>query len=372
MYEVPIMETNKTFMLRVGIFITIGLIILVWFSLKAESPTKVKGGYELFTRFEQVKGIESGTMVTMSGVEIGKVDKISFDDTSDLVHVGISVKGDIKIRKDSIATINIKSLLGQNIINIKPGTKTAGVLQPGEEIKSKESYDMDKIIEVVGDLGDNAKELVKNFNENQNGLMNKISDVIDENRDNLKATTKSFAEVGPKLNSVLSDVQDVVSDIKGGKGTIGKLVTDDSVYEDFSKVSKNLAEISDKVKSGEGSLGKFINDDSIHNSATETMELVKGAAKEIKSFLNNNQQGVTDVIDALKQSAPKIQKASENLAEITNKVNNGEGTLGKLVNDPTLYNDAKEAVTQIKQTFQENEEQTVMRTFLGIVFGSMM
>lgn len=366
------METNKTLMLRVGIFITIGLILLVWFSLKTEAPTKIKGGYQLFTRFEQVKGIEIGSMVTMSGVDIGRVEKIFFDSEANMVRVDLSVRGDVKIRKDSIAGIYMKSLLGQNLINIHPGDKEGGFLNPGDEIKSKPTIDMDRIIEIVSDFGKNANELMTNLNENQKGLIDRISSVIDENRDNIKQTTASFAEVGPKLNTVVSDLQEIIAGVKNGEGTIGKLVKDDQIYEKFSSFSTDLADISKKVNSGEGTLGKLLVDDSLHKSASESLDIVRDAAKEIKSFLSNNQKGISEVVDSLKESVPNIKKASEQLYEITDKVNSGKGTLGKLINDPTLYNEAKDAINQIKQTFQENEEQAVMRTFLGIVFGSMM
>ncbi|HQH12470.1 MAG TPA: hypothetical protein PLS31_08595, partial [Candidatus Sumerlaeota bacterium] len=58
--------------------------------------------------------------------------------------------------------------------------------------------------------------------------------------------------------------------------------------------------------------------------------------------------------------------------KISQKVNEGNGTLGKLVNDPSLFDNANTAVTQIKAQFEEAEEQSVVRTFLSIVLGPVM
>ena len=69
---------------------------------------------------------------------------------------------------------------------------------------------------------------------------------------------------------------------------------------------------------------------------------------------------------------PKIGEAAENFLEVSRKVNTGEGTIAKLVNDPELYDDLRRTVGQIRKTFEEGEEQSVLRTFLGVFFGSMI
>jgi len=366
------METNKTIMLRVGIFVTLGLILLVWFSLKSEEPAKVKGGYPLFIRFEEIKGIEEGTVVTMSGVDVGRVDKIKFESESGKVRVDLTIQRSIKIRKDSIGGIYLKSLLGQNIINITPGKQKDVFLKPGDEVVSKETVDLDHIIETIGGLGDKAENLIENLNENQSDLLKKVSSVIDENKDNLKTTTESFAKVAPKFESMVNSFDDMLTNLKKGEGSLGKMLTDDSMYNKFSDVGDNLDEIAKKINSGEGTLGKLLSDDSLHKKAEDSLTNVKDAAEEIRTFLTENKQSLKEFVDAIKEVPPKIKEASDNLADITKKINEGQGTLGKLVNDPKLYDDTRDAINQMKQTFQESEEQAVMRTFLGIVFGSMM
>ena len=59
-------------------------------------------------------------------------------------------------------------------------------------------------------------------------------------------------------------------------------------------------------------------------------------------------------------------------ADISSQISEGKGTLGKLVNDPELYDEARRAVSQIRKTFEEGEEQSVLRTFVGVFFGSMI
>lgn len=365
------METNKTLMLRVGIFVTLGMILLVWLSLKSESSTRVKNGYLLFTVFEQVRGIEKGSNVTMSGVEVGKVENILFENETGKVRVDLMVNNNVKIRKDSLAGIYMKSLLGQNVINIIPG-KERNYMKAGDEMKTKDTVDLDEIIQTVSDIGNNAKEFLNNLNENQRGLIDKISSVIDENRDNLKQTTDAFAKAAPKIENVVSNLDKIVGNVKKGEGTLGKLINDDSVYMNFQQIGNDLADVSKKINSGEGTLGKLIADDSLHTTAMDSFKIIKEAAQELNQFLTQNQGKLNDVVDSLKETIPNFQKTAENLREVSEKINKGEGTLGKLINDPALYNDAKDALNQVKQTFQENEEQAVMRSFLSIMFGSMM
>ncbi|MFH0792896.1 MAG: hypothetical protein V2A74_02560, partial [bacterium] len=86
----------------------------------------------------------------------------------------------------------------------------------------------------------------------------------------------------------------------------------------------------------------------------------------------DNRAKLTDILDSLSRAIPDFEEAAKSIREVADKVNTGEGTLGKLVNDPSLYNDTKQAVGQIQKTFEENEEQSVMRTFLGVVFGGFI
>ena len=74
----------------------------------------------------------------------------------------------------------------------------------------------------------------------------------------------------------------------------------------------------------------------------------------------------------LRDVAPRLTKTVNNLEEISRKMNEGEGTLGKMVNDDALYDNTKNAVDQIRATFEEAEEQSVLRTVLSLVIGPVM
>ena len=86
--------------------------------------------------------------------------------------------------------------------------------------------------------------------------------------------------------------------------------------------------------------------------------------------LDLRRDGLKKLIDSLQSVGPNIDKAFENLNQVSAKINEGEGTLGKIVNDAALYEDAQRAIRQIEATFETAEEQSVIRTFFSVLLGA--
>ncbi len=119
--------------------------------------------------------------------------------------------------------------------------------------------------------------------------------------------------------------------MKEGKGTIGKLLNDESLYDDAKVALTNLGQLTKKLNADGGTIGKLLNDDTLYNEAT-------GAAT--------------------------------NLNEILEKVNSGQGTLGQLVNDDSLYRDAKDTLLKVDKSIDTLDDLAplgVLGAALGVV-----
>lgn len=118
-----------------------------------------------------------------------------------------------------------------------------------------------------------------------------------------------------------------------------------------SSVADDIKNITEKIRKGEGSLGKFIYDDTLYNDARDVVHDMKTAVYE-RNFFDN------------------MENSMDNLNQIAEKINSGEGTLGKLVNDDTLYVEAKKMIKDVRVTVDDLRETSPIVTFSSIYFGA--
>ena len=104
----------------------------------AHSGRSAASGYTLFARFEHIDGLGVGADVRLAGVKIGSVNQARIDPQNFQAVVALSVRGDIKLPKDSAAIITSESLLGGKYVSLQPGGDET-LLQPGQTITITQS-----------------------------------------------------------------------------------------------------------------------------------------------------------------------------------------------------------------------------------------
>ncbi|MFC1576664.1 MlaD family protein [Candidatus Omnitrophota bacterium] len=186
---------ERVFELKVGIFITVGILILFVMIFSIGDVYLVKKGYHVKVLFNFVSGIKESAPVRLSGVDVGQIDKIElfFDPEEQKTKVRIFawVRDDkIRIERDSEALINTLGLLGEKYLEIFPGKKTDDILKNDDEI--------------VG-------------------------------RDPVPTELLAY-----KLDNLANSVTTVVDRLKDGEGTIGKLLVDEKIYDDLEALVEDV------------------------------------------------------------------------------------------------------------------------------------
>jgi len=181
--------------LKVGIFVFIGLVILITFILFiGDFRTWTLGYNNINFVFRFINGVKIGAPVRFAGVDIGEVKKIDFivgpQDNKTNVQITGWIRKDIKIPRDSNVWVNTLGLLGEKYIEIIPGL-------------------------------DYSKCLVSN-------------DTLDG------ADPIAMHEVGNLVKSIATDIDETVLKIKNSEGTFGRLLDDDTVYKEIEALVKDL------------------------------------------------------------------------------------------------------------------------------------
>jgi len=296
--------------LKVGIFLLIGFLILIYMSLRVSKLERIQGEH-YFALFPTVSGLTKGAPVEVAGVVVGRVEKIELEGKMAKVRFVIS-KG-VVLFEDAKATLRTHGALGDKFIEIDPGTSEKEPLKPGEVILSTYvTPDLDQLFlslqktaQGFADMGEALRELMGE-KETRDALKELVVNLRDSSRefkgflannrarlDNTISNLESFSKgLNPllekassgldKMQSTLSSLEEVSQNIKEGKGTLGKLISDESLYKDLKDTTEEFKLFAERINRGEGTLGKLLSDDKLYTEAEKTLKKVQGAMEGIE------------------------------------------------------------------------------------------
>lgn len=333
--------------LKVGIFVLAGLVFAgVVVFLIGDERRLFSSSVTFKARFHDVQGLKTGAPIRMGGIDIGHVEGVAYgkDPKDATIFVGLDVvKSEAgRIKKDSVAHITTKGLLGDKMVEITMGA-SADALEAGGEVKAEEPTDM---MGRVAGMADDAEAAMKN--------VKRVSErLADEKLQN------DLHEGVAALNAVLGYVAH-------GDGYPHRLLTDKDESERISRTIANLERASgelaatlaevrggvERVKHGPG----FAHDMIYGSGPTKEVEAVGAAASEVAATLKGMREGNGLARDLLYGGKGDGTTAIANVAAITgdvraimHDVRAGKGTLGALLVDPSVYEDMKAVLGNVQR-----------------------
>jgi phospholipid/cholesterol/gamma-HCH transport system substrate-binding protein len=249
--------------------------------------------------FTRVMGLRDGDSVVVRGMPVGKVKALHLN--PDGVHVTASMDSPIEMRRGYKIRIVSTSMLGGQHVDVYQGEEQAESLPPYTVFRGEDPYDL---------MAD-AAELI-------NGVKSGIID----------------GGVVENLRKASIDIQKVVERISAGKGTLGRLLSeDDKLYEDLAATVASARVLTAKLERGEGTLGRLLSgDDQLYQDLAATASSVRA---------------------------------------MTGKLEKGEGALGHLLNDDELYEEIRQLVEEVSSTIDDYRETSPVATFTSIFFGAL-
>ncbi|MDP8230653.1 MAG: MlaD family protein [Candidatus Gorgyraea atricola] len=218
------MFTRSNFELKVGIFIFIGIVILSIIVFSIGNFYSIKRGYTIDIVFSFANGISVGAPVRYAGVEVGEVQDIEvyYDEIeqSPMVKVFVWVSQNTWINEDAKAAINTLGLLGEKYLEIVPGSKDKRLLKKGDTLRGQDPVSTEE-------LARDTKELVAKMEI----MIKSIGEVVgdEEFQSSVKNTVSN-------LEALTADMRDFITKAKEGDGTIGRFMSDDSLYKNMDEM----------------------------------------------------------------------------------------------------------------------------------------
>ncbi len=336
--------------LRVGITVIVASLTLVLLLfLMSGTRGLFSRRITLVSYFDNAAGLRVGAPVRLSGVDIGNVTAIRVVPDSDkkLTPVEIIMKVGTKyafdLRRDSVTSLDTAGVLGETYLDIDSSQAVGPPAQDGDTLLTHIHPDFNEVVSSSQSTLQNMDALLKRadrilaFAESGKGSLGKL--IYDPT-------------LYDQLSQTVRELKTVVDDIAEGKGSLGKLINNNDAYSKFVATLDKMNAVVDDLQAGKGTAGKFLKDPTLYNNANDTIASLKQVSADI-----NAGKGTVGRLMKDEELANKIDTTITKLSAITTQLEAGQGTAGKFLRDDTLYNNANEMLVETRgllKAFREN------------------
>ena len=316
---------------RLGIFVVLAVLAAAVILETVGGFERFAGGRHYFAMFDNVQELKVGDRVKMAGVEVGRVEDIQLTNSHVLVKFKVGRKA--SVRTSSTASIKFTGLMGQNFVALDFGSPNTPIADSGTLLNTTEQPDLNTIMAKLDNVATGVENITTNFTgDTINNLLGPFTDFLKANQVPLTAS--------------IANLQAISTQISQGKGTVGKLIYDQTLYDSALNTVSNLQfatddikltltdarKVVDQINAGQGTMGKLVKDETLYNETTASMS---------------------------------------NLRQILEKINQGQGSVGKLVNDQEFYKNAKLTLQKLDKATEGLEDQGPL-SVLGILVNNLL
>jgi phospholipid/cholesterol/gamma-HCH transport system substrate-binding protein len=284
--------------------------------------------YSIKTVFSNVAGLGTGAPVRVAGLEVGTVEDVHF--VGDRVEIVMQVNNSQRqrITNTSVATLGSISLLGEAAVDITPSTKGTPVPEWGYV---RAAPPVASIADVTNQASTGLEQLTALLTDIRGGR-GTVGQLF---------TNESLYR---ELNGLITAVEQVAQNVNSGRGTLGRLANDPAAAKSLEASLQNLQMITARIESGEGSLGKFMTDDSFHRELVATTANVNTLTGKINAGEGTMGQLITN-----KQLFDRFNSTANRLDNLVAALNSGEGTAGQVLRDKQLYENMNATAAELKK-----------------------
>jgi phospholipid/cholesterol/gamma-HCH transport system substrate-binding protein len=322
--------------LKVGVLVIVALCALtaLVFLMSNSTGGFLAGKLTIISYFENSAGLKDGAPVTLEGVTIGNVKSIHIVPQRKLTPVEVTMRVGKQfspaLHTDSKSSLETVGVLGDTVVNIDSKVATGPPFQSGGELKTTETPNLTDVIK-------SSQGTIEQLNT----ILAKVDNLVDS----LNSGKGSIGQLinDPTLynNAVLTvnRIQALVDTIASGKGSIGKLVADDTLFNRINETVGRVQHITDELDEGHGTAGKLLKDETLYNNLKQSTDSLNQLLAGV-----NQGKGALGMMAKDPQFAKKLDDTVTKLNSVLAQVDNGQGTIGKLIKDPALYNHSDEMI----------------------------
>jgi phospholipid/cholesterol/gamma-HCH transport system substrate-binding protein len=283
--------------------------------------------YPVKTVFENIAGLKPGAPVRVAGMEVGSVTDVVF--TGDRVEVVMEVnrRHRPRITSTSVASLGSVSLLGEAAVDITASSQGVPVPDWGYVPSGPTAGSLGEVATQAGEGLEQLTGLIAEVRAGQGTLGQLVTnDSLDQ-----------------ELSRLVGAAEGVARGLSEGEGTLGRLAKDPAAAEALTGSLENLREVTARIRAGEGSLGKLFTDDAFAESLTETTTSLGAITGRM-----NRGEGTVGKLVSDSELYDRLNSLSGRLDAVLAGLEQGDGPAGQLLRDRQLYENMNRTVTEMQ------------------------
>jgi phospholipid/cholesterol/gamma-HCH transport system substrate-binding protein len=331
--------------LRVGILAIVALffVALLVFLLTGNTKFFVKQ-LSLYTYVDDAAGLQEGAPVRLNGILAGKVKDVMLSGSNDprkTIRVDFLIDEPMinQIPEDSLITIASDNLLGATkFLNIRKG-KSPDLVKPGSEVHSLDTREFDELVQQGYAVLDSMQ-----------AILTKVDGVIAQVEVGKGTIGKLLVDESlyRSLESIAGNVQTLAATLNSQHGTLGKLINTDEFYDEAHATLTKLNKIADEINAGKGTAGKFLKDPKLYDDLSKSVNQLQAILDDL-----NAGKGTAGMILKDPKIANQVSLTLDKVNTTIDRMNSGQGTIGQLLVNPQLYDSANGATRELHELLKD-------------------
>ncbi len=288
--------------------------------------------YSLKTVFPNIAGLKAGAPVRVAGVEVGSVTETTF--VGDRVEVTIEIgrEHQPRVTTTSTASLGSISLLGEAAVDITAASGGTPIPEWGYIPSGPAQGSLAEITTHAAEGIEELTVLLKDIRAGRGTVGRLFTDEA----------------LYTEMNALVAAAETVVRNVNQGRGTLGRLANNPAAAQALEASLQNFEAVTARVRAGEGSLGKLLNDDALAKSLTSTTTNLDAITGRI-----SRGEGTAGKLLTERELYDRLNSMSERLDKVMTGLQQGEGTAGQLLRDRQLYDNMNGAVGELRQLLRD-------------------
>src|SRR5262252_6992785 len=355
-------QVGKRF--RVGIVVLIALAaVMIGIFMIGQRANLFRKKFPYETRFDSASGLVAGNVVSLNGVVVGNVLEVNL--SGDPADRTVRVVYDVvrrwapMLRKGTRASIKTRGLLGDKYIELEGGKADEPEVPIGGDIPAAPGAGIEKLLAGSGDLLTDLSAIAKSLRnilgrtEKGEGFLGAIT-----------TNSEESVQLGNNFNATLKSLNSILAKVDRGQGLVGRLLIDEKYGKETSdalagaihSVKSLLSKIDEGIRTGNGAIPALLSDPEGKKRVYGLLDNLSLAAAGLTRVVDNLEKGHGAIPTLLhdqefgKAFTGNLRSLSQHLDSISRKLDDGQGTAGKLVNDPELYDAANRLVVGVNES----------------------
>ena len=336
---------------KVGALVLVALAVFAGF-IFAISDVSFGGNQKvLYIDYSDAAGLKKGAPVKLSGIQIGQIQTVEFMGQQDAnlgrpVYVRVTAQVDgayfDDLREDANFYIQTAGLLGEPYIEVFSPLSTAPSLEPGDVVQGVDPPSLARVMQTVADSLDGVKTLIDRLNEIE-GAGTPIQ--VDEFVNNIGSLAGSLDErIKANADHIDSIFEDVAGILDENRDTLKRTLTNvEGLSEEFEQLGATLnyglgrgQELRDVMRNLDTTM------EAVGREADPLMTSARSAVQQVDGILQENREDIRTTLD-------NLASITDDVEGVTSSIANGEGNLGRLLQDEEIFEDAREMIRELKR-----------------------